>query len=109
MKRSSVVFLILLAAGAGAAVWRSLRPEPPTEVVVAKAERVALLRSLVSATGEIKAKEFVDIQTEVAGVIIDLLVKEGDEVREGQTLLKLDALQLEAELDSARAARRRRS
>lgn len=80
-----------------------MRPEPPTEVVIAKAERVALLRSLVSATGEIKAKEFVDIQTEVAGVIIDLLVQEGDEVREGQTLLKLDALQLEAELDSARA------
>ena len=58
---------------------------------------------MVSATGEIKAKEFVDIQTEVAGVIIDLLVQEGDEVQQGQVLLKLDALQLQAEVDSAKA------
>ena len=103
MKRSTVVLLSLVAAGATAGAWRWLQPPPPTEVVVAKAERVALLRSLVSATGEIKAKEFVDIQTEVAGVIIDLLVQEGDEVQQGQVLLKLDALQLQAEVDSAKA------
>ena len=103
MKRSTIVFLILLAAGAGAGVWRWMQPPPPTEVVVSKAEEVALLRSLVSATGEIKAKEFVDIQTEVAGVIIELLVQEGDEVEEGAILLKLDALQLQAEVDAAQA------
>lgn len=103
MKRSTVTILVLVAAGVGAGVWRSLRPEPPTMVVVAKAEKVPLLRSLVSATGEIRAKEFVDIQTEVAGVIVELLVEEGDEVQEGQTLLRLDALQLQAEVDSARA------
>ena len=103
MKRSTLTILVLVAAGVGAGVWRSLRPEPPTMVVVAKAEKVPLLRSLVSATGEIRAKEFVDIQTEVAGVIVELLVEEGDEVQEGQTLLRLDALQLEAEVDSARA------
>ena len=92
MKRSTVVLFSLAVAGAAVGAWRWLQPPPPTEVVVAKAERVALLRSLVSATGEIKAKEFVDIQTEVAGVIIDLLVQEGDEVQQGQVLLKLDAL-----------------
>ena len=53
MKRSTVTILVLVAAGVGAGVWRSLRPEPPTMVVVAKAEKVPLLRSLVSATGEI--------------------------------------------------------
>lgn len=103
MKRSTVVILVLVAAAVGGGVWKSMQPEPPTKVVVAKAEKVPLLRSLVSATGEIKAKEFVDIQTEVAGVIVELLVKEGDEVQEGQVLLKLDALQLQAEVDSARA------
>ncbi len=103
MKRSTLVLISLAASGAAAGAWRWLQPPPPTAVVVAKAERVALLRSLVSATGEIKAKEFVDIQTEVAGVIIDLLVQEGDEVQQGQVLLKLDALQLQAEVDSAKA------
>jgi len=103
MKRSSLVVLVLILAAVGAGVWRSMQPPPPTEVVVAKAERVPLLRSLVSATGEIRAKEFVDIQTEVAGVIVELLVEEGDEVQEGQTLLRLDALQLQADVDASRA------
>ena len=89
MKRSNVIVLAVIAAGAGAGLWRWLRPDPPTQVVVAKAERVPLLRSVVSATGEIKAKEFVDIQAEVAGVIVDLLVREGDEVEAGQVLTPL--------------------
>ena len=46
MKRSTIVFLILLAAGAGAGVWRWMQPPPPTEVVVSKAEEVALLRDI---------------------------------------------------------------
>ncbi len=103
MKRTTVVTLLLIAAGAGAGVWKWMQPPPPTKVVVAKAERVPLLRSLVAATGEIRAQEFVDIQAEVAGVIVELLVEEGDEVQEGQTLLRLDALQLQAEVDSAKA------
>ena len=103
MKRSTVILFVVVVAGVSAGLWRWLRPEPPTQVVVAKAEQVPLLRAVVSATGEIKAKEFVDIQAEVAGVIVDLLVREGDEVKEGQVLLKLDGLQLQAEVDVARA------
>lgn len=80
-----------------------MQPKAPVKVVVAKVEKVPLLRSLVSATGEIKAKEFVDIQAEVAGVIVELLVKEGDEVKEGDVLLRLEDLQLQAEVDSSRA------
>ena len=57
-----------------------MQPSDPVQVIVAKVERLPLLRSVVKATGEIKAKEFVDIQAEVAGVIVEVLVKEGDEV-----------------------------
>lgn len=103
MKRTTLVILVLVAAGVGAGVWKSLQPAAPTKVVVAKVERVPLLRSIVSATGEIKAKEFVDIQAEVAGVITELLVKEGDSVKEGDVLLRLEDLQLQAEVDSSRA------
>lgn len=103
MKRSTLVILVLVAAGIGGGVWKSLQPAAPTKVVVAKIEMVPVLRSIVSATGEIKAKEFVDIQAEVTGVITELLVKEGDEVQEGDVLLRLEDLQLQAEVDSARA------
>ena len=103
MKRSTLILLVLVAGVAGGIAWAVMRPTPPTKVVVAKAEKVPHLRSVVSATGEIRAQEFVDIQAEVAGVIVELLVEEGDEVREGDVLLRLEDLQLQAEVDSARA------
>lgn len=103
MKRSTIVVLALLAAGAGAIAWQSMQPAPPTTVVVTKVVRVPKLRSLVKATGEIKAKEFVDIQTEVAGVIVELLVEEGDNVEEGDVLLRLDDLQLRADVEAMQA------
>ncbi|HIE71654.1 MAG TPA: biotin/lipoyl-binding protein, partial [Planctomycetes bacterium] len=103
MKRSSQVVLVLLVAAVGGGVWKSMQPEDPTEVFVAKVVRLPMLRSVVKATGEIKAKEFVDIQAEVAGVIIEVHVKEGDEVKEGDVLLRLEDLQLQAEVDSASA------
>ena len=103
MKRSSIIILVLVAASIGGGIWKYLRPADPVKVAVAKVEKVPLLRSIVSATGEIKAKEFVDIQAEVAGVIVELLVKEGDTVEQGDVLLRLEDLQLQAEVDSARA------
>ena len=104
MKRRTLVILGLAVAGiAGLVVYKSLAPKPPTQIVTSKVERVAKLRSIVTATGEIRAKEFVDIQTEVAGVITEVAVREGDNVKKGDILLRIDDLQLRAEVDSARA------
>lgn len=103
MKRSTVVLLVLAAGIAGAITWQSLKPKAPIQVVTARVERLPSLRSIVSATGEIRAKEFVDIQAEVAGLITELNVREGDTVKQGDVLLRLDDLQLKAEEDSARA------
>ncbi|MBM4060838.1 MAG: biotin/lipoyl-binding protein [Planctomycetes bacterium] len=104
MKRRTLVVLILLIGGSAAGItWQALKPKEPTKVLTAKAETVPLLRSIVSATGEIRAKEFVDIQAEVSGIITELLVREGDQVHKGDVLLRLDDLQLKAEVDAARA------
>jgi HlyD family secretion protein len=103
MKRSQLVVVVLGLTVAGLVVWQTLRPKPPVLVVTATVERVPFLRSIVSATGEIRAKEFVDIQAEVAGLITELCVREGDTVRKGDVLLRLDDLQLRAEEDGARA------
>ena len=51
-----------VAGSGGYFAWKSFQPKPPTLVVTAKVERAPSLRSIVSATGEIRAKEFVDIQ-----------------------------------------------
>jgi len=103
MKRSTVVLVAIAAAVAGGITWKALQPKPPTMITVAECERVPQLRSVVSATGEIRAQEFVDIQAEVPGVIVELKVQEGDHVQEGDVLLRLEDLQLRAGVDLARA------
>ncbi|MBL8738128.1 MAG: HlyD family efflux transporter periplasmic adaptor subunit, partial [Planctomycetes bacterium] len=103
MKRSTKILLFLAASLVGAVTWKALQPAPPTLVVTTRVEKLAKLRSVVTASGEIRAKEFVDIQAEVAGVIQELKVREGDSVRVGDELLRLEDLQLKAEEASARA------
>ena len=104
MKRKTLVlWTVLLAAIGGGIAWKASQGPTPTKVHSVKVEQVPKLRSLVRATGEIRAKEFVDIQAEVPGVIVELLVREGDEVEKGAVLLRLDDLQLKAEEDAARA------
>ncbi len=104
MKRKTLVVLTLLTVVIGVGIaWQAMKPVPPTKVVTAKVEKVASLRAIVTATGEIRANQFVDIQAEVAGVITELNVREGDKVEKGAVLLRLDDLQLKAEADAAAA------
>jgi HlyD family secretion protein len=62
------------------------------------------LTSIISASGEIKPKKNVNISAHVPGRIIKIGVKEGDVVKEGDFLLKLDATQYEAVAEGNRAA-----
>ncbi|MDR0311834.1 MAG: efflux RND transporter periplasmic adaptor subunit [Acidobacteriota bacterium] len=66
-------------------------------------KRKDVLVSKVTASGEIRAQEFVDLQSEIAGIITDLLVREGASVKSGDILLRIDPVQTEAERDSSNA------
>jgi len=104
MRRSHKILLAtVLLAVAGPAVWYFTREKPPLQVLTARVEALPLLRSLVVATGEIRAKEFVNIQAEVSGLITELAVREGDQVEKGAILLRLDDRQLQADVDAQQA------
>jgi HlyD family secretion protein len=100
---------IWIAIGATAAlvliVVFSINATRRDEVVVqtSKVERRAELKAKVSASGEIRAKTFVDIQTEIAGIVTELYVREGDRVKKDDLLLRIDPIATKAETDSARA------
>jgi HlyD family secretion protein len=89
----------------GLIVFFSIRATRKEEVTVSSARvlRRDVLTSKVSASGEIRAKEFVDIQSEVAGVVTELPVHEGDKVQKGDVLLRIDPVQTEADTNSSRA------
>jgi HlyD family secretion protein len=92
---------ILAATGAAlvlggvvtASVIRDRRGKVPVQTQ--KAERRDLV-SKVSASGEVKPKRFVNISANVSGRIVLLLVKEGEAVRRGQVLAKIDSTRIEA-------------
>lgn len=54
------------------------------------------LTSVVSASGEVKPKRFVNVSANVSGRITQLLVKEGDAVRRGQVLARIDSTRIAA-------------
>src|SRR5437667_134050 len=62
------------------------------------------LTQTVSANGEIKPKKYVNISANAMGRIVRLPVKEGDHVREGDLLIRLESVQTEAEVRSAEAS-----
>jgi len=62
------------------------------------------LTSVVSASGEIKPKTYVNIGANAFGKIIKLHVKEGDHVKKGQLLAQLENVQSSADVNATRAS-----
>jgi HlyD family secretion protein len=74
-----------------------------TLVQTSKVQRKEVLSSKVNASGSIRAKDSSDLQSEIAGIVTDIAVREGDEVKKGDVLLKIDPIQTEAEKNAKRA------
>jgi HlyD family secretion protein len=92
-----------IAVGAGVAVV--LAAVVGANVVRERGKRVAVqtqkvarkdLVSVVSASGEVRPKRYVNVSANVSGRITFLLVKEGDSVRKGQVLARIDSTRFEA-------------
>src|SRR6202030_798644 len=62
------------------------------------------LSSVVSASGEIRPKTYVNIGANAVGKITHLLVKEGDHVRKGQVLAQLENVQSSADVNANQAS-----
>ncbi|HEY0426591.1 MAG TPA: efflux RND transporter periplasmic adaptor subunit [Pyrinomonadaceae bacterium] len=74
------------------------------EVTVVKVEKKRELRSTVTASGEIRPVQFINLTSEVQGRIEEIYVNEGDRVTKGQQLVRLDPTQLQSSSDAALAS-----
>ena len=61
------------------------------------------LTSQVTASGEIKPRNYINIGANAQGQITELLVKEGERVRKGQLLARLESVQPQATVSQAAA------
>lgn len=92
--RTLVLSAVLLAGGYAA--WHFTRPRDtptaeatpvPVSTAVAKQESVPVyLRTI----GNVRALNAVEIRPQVGGVLLDVSVKEGGEVKKGQVLAVID-------------------
>jgi HlyD family secretion protein len=62
------------------------------------------LVATVTVSGNVRARRKVDISADVMGRVIELNVKEGEDVTQGQVLLRIDPSQLEAAVSRAQAS-----
>lgn len=93
-----VVILLLIISS----VLRGKR-EQPIEVTTEKAMRRTIVQT-VSATGKVQPETEVKISPEVAGEIIELPVKDGQEIRKGELLVKIRPDSYKALLEQQEAA-----
>src|SRR3989454_1311478 len=92
---------VLVAAGVSISVYES-RKDIVT-VQTGKVQRLDLT-SIVSASGEIKPKTYVNIGANAFGKITRLYVKEGDRVKKGQLLAQLENVQSTADVNATQAS-----
>ena len=114
IKTRDAVWLMALAIAAGACKkGKAGGPDPagggggapmgmPVEVVVARTDTV---RDEISATGQIEAVQSIDLRPEVDGRIVEILIREGQEVEQGTPLFKVDDAQLKAQVAQLEAQR----
>jgi HlyD family secretion protein len=94
--------LALLSIIIVASVFATRKDIP--EVTVIKVEKRKELRSTVTASGEVRPVQFINLTSEVQGRIEEIYVKEGDSVTKGTPLVKLDPTQLDSSTDAQLAA-----
>lgn len=98
----SVLALVAVAVAVGAYFAR--RGERPTVVDVEPVARRAPFRSYVTGSGEIVAARYADIGSSVMGRLVSLAVREGEAVRAGQVLARIDSVPAASEADATAAA-----
>ncbi|HUG41380.1 MAG TPA: efflux RND transporter periplasmic adaptor subunit [Longimicrobiales bacterium] len=105
MKRKTKVIIgaIALVSISGATVAKVAGGGEASVGVLTAVVGTRDLESIVRASGWIQPRLAVDVQSDIMGRVTGLFVREGDQVRKGQVLLRIDPTQYEAAVALARA------
>lgn len=102
-KKKLILFLLVISVIAVIIIFNlQSQREKSIKVSVQQVERKSLT-SVISASGEVTPKKNVNISSQIAGRVIKIGVEEGQQVKAGDFLLKLESTQYEANADRDRA------
>jgi len=96
---------ILLGVAAVAGTVASVRWSQSAQVTVQTAVAArGDLTSIVTASGEVKPKTYTNLGANAQGRVMQLMVKEGDHVRRGEVVAKIESIQATADVEQQRAS-----
>jgi macrolide-specific efflux system membrane fusion protein len=94
-----LAFVVVLAAGCSPGFsWKPAPPEKGREVTPTR----GAIRSVISTTGTVLPKNRLEVKSPVSGRVEEILVKEGDKVKAGQTIAWMSSTERAALIDAAR-------
>ena len=101
----AVVLILLLAVVGGGWFWtqRTQAATVRTAAVTDAGGAGSAPGSVLDASGYVTARRRATVSSKVTGKVVEVLVEEGQSVRRGQVLARLDDAQIKAGLDVARA------
>ncbi|MCF8162570.1 MAG: efflux RND transporter periplasmic adaptor subunit [Sulfuritalea sp.] len=119
MRRRIILIVILLIIIAGGVTWTLkqksvVKPTPVTAPIAAAAPTLEFLPSEIftakplelqqtlSLTGALRAVDISSVKARVAAEVREISVREGDTVRAGQIVARMDATEFQARVDQAR-------
>lgn len=101
--KAVIAGVLFLGAAAITVGGLSERPPPTKEVQIAKVRKGSITRTITGA-GKVQAATTVKISSNLSGDLVELLVKDGDPVKKGQVLGRLDRVRYEAAVKQALAS-----
>jgi membrane fusion protein, macrolide-specific efflux system len=104
LRKAIVAGLVVVVAGGGWYGWKTYKAgaNKEGEYITAKIE-TGDIEDLVTSTGTLQPREFVDVGAQVSGQIQKIYVEVGDVVQQGDVLAEIDATTAEAKVDQMRA------
>jgi HlyD family secretion protein len=104
-RKWKIVLIILLVLLISGGVFASIKLNE-RGIVTVQTGRVVRgdITAVVTASGEIKPKNYINLGANAMGPITEIYVKEGDHVRKGQVVAKIEATQAAADVTAQKAA-----
>ncbi len=104
--RHKIIFLIVLTALIGGGYFfyqKSTRTQADVSYVTAAAAK-GILISAISGTGQVSASNQVDVSPKVSGTVVAVNLKNGQEVKEGDLLARIDSRDAIAKVNEAKSS-----
>ena len=97
------VLVVLLLAGAAGWFFLAHRPVDVRTATAVAPSAGNEAGAVLQATGYVTARRQATVSAQITGTLVEVLIEEGDRVKKGQVLARLEDNALRASLESARA------